>query len=146
MFPLPPAPLITLLSRTLLLRLRPAGVFSETQQWFAPSSLFSICQHALKPGQHTILATILGKPKRQSRRRALHLQANLPQKASSDTAPNPVKPNMQKWYLQFYNPPKKYFPLLKDAINFPSMRVFNFLKFIVLCTSISVFFVNNEFE
>ena len=55
----PPGPLITLLSRTLLLRLRPAGVFSETQQWFAPSSLFSICQHALKPGQHTILATIL---------------------------------------------------------------------------------------
>ena len=58
------------------------------------------------------------------RRRDLHLQANLPEKASSDTAPNPVKPNMQKWYLQFYDPPKKYFPLLKDAINFPSMRVF----------------------
>ena len=132
----PPGPLITLLSRTLLLRLRPAGVFSETQQWFAPSSLFSICQHALKPGQHTILATILGNNTGQQywanqkgkvgveRRRDLHLQANLPEKASSDTAPNPVKPNMQKWYLQFYDPPKKYFPLLKDAINFPSMRVF----------------------
>ena len=35
-------------------------MFSERQQWFAPSSLFSICQPVLKPQLHT---TVLAEPK-----------------------------------------------------------------------------------